>query len=89
MTNAKPSRMSQVPESEIALAQLGLGEVAYVRSLPARDVARLTGINIKIDPDQKLFCLYLADGTPVSVSDSRDAAIANAFEHDLATISVH
>jgi len=66
---------------------MGMGEVAYVRELPAQEVEQLIGQKIDADPATPLYCLYLADGTPVSVSDSREAAIANAIEHDLAAIN--
>jgi len=83
------ARMPQVPVSEINLAGMGLGEVAYVRKITAGDVERMTGHRLPADPGQQLYCLYMADGTPMAVSDSREAALANAFEHDLTAISVH
>ena len=30
-----------------------------------------------------------ADGTPIMVTDSREAAVANAWSHELQTVSVH
>jgi hypothetical protein len=87
--NSKKARLHQIPESEISLANIGLGEVAYVREVQVEDVERLTGHKLQVAPDSNLWCLYLADGTPVSVSDSHEAALANAWEHDLSAISVH
>ena len=86
---SKTARLPQVPESEINLASLGLGEVAYVRTVSPADVERMTGHKIDTRPGQPVYCLYMADGTPMSLSDSREAALANAFEHDLAAISIH
>jgi hypothetical protein len=37
----------------------------------------------------KLFALHAADGTPIMVTDSREAAVANAWSHELHTLSVH
>jgi hypothetical protein len=88
-SNKKDARMPQVPVSEINLAGMGLGEVAYVRKVTAGDVERMTGHKLPTGPDKQLYCLYMADGTPMAVSDSREAAVANAFEHDLTAISVH
>ena len=79
----------KLPESEIDLARLGLGEVAYVRKVPVNEVERMIGRKVDASPSASLYCLYMADGTPVAVSDSHDAAIANALEHDLDMISVH
>jgi hypothetical protein len=30
-----------------------------------------------------------ADGSPILLTDSKDAAIANAWEHQLETVSLH
>ena len=89
MTDHKNTRLPQIPESEISLANMGLGEVAYVRELSAGEVEDMIGQKVSPDPATPMFCLYLADGTPVSVSDSREAAIANAVEHDLAAINLN
>jgi len=89
MTDHRKNRLPQIPESEIALANMGLGEVAYVRELSAGEVENMIGQKIATDPATPMFCLYLADGTPVSVSDSREAAVANAFENDLAAINLN
>jgi hypothetical protein len=37
----------------------------------------------------RLFALHAADGTPILVTDSREAAVANALTHQLETVSVH
>ncbi|MGB7203851.1 MAG: DUF1150 family protein [Anderseniella sp.] len=89
MNNKTTTGLPQLPVNELALADLGLGEVAYVRQLPVNRVEQMLGAPLGTDPSKVFFCLYMANGTPVSVSESREAAIANAFEHDLATISVH
>jgi len=36
-----------------------------------------------------IFNLYNADGTPVSISGSKEAALGSAFEHELMAMSVH
>jgi hypothetical protein len=36
-----------------------------------------------------LFALLAADGTPIMLTDSKDAAIANAWENELQTVSLH
>ena len=37
----------------------------------------------------KLFALHAADGTPIILTDTREAAIANAWSQELETVSVH
>ena len=43
----------------------------------------------EIQPGLKLFALHAADGTPIMLTDSREAAIANAVSQQLETVSVH
>jgi hypothetical protein len=40
-------------------------------------------------PGQTLFALLAADGTPIMLTDSREAAIANAWSQELEMVSVH
>ncbi|MEP0452136.1 MAG: DUF1150 family protein [Roseibium sp.] len=42
-----------------------------------------------IQDSTTLWALLNADGTPILLADSREAALANAFEHDLEMVSVH
>ena len=71
------------------LARLGGGALAYIREIGGQDAMRLLGGQAKVPAKTRLFCLYGADGTPVSISDSRDGAIGSAFEHELLPMSVH
>ena len=69
--------------------QLGDGEVAYIKQLNI-DLAQklfpaLRGKLEGID----LYAVLGADGTPLALTDSRNAAIANAIENDLVPLSVH
>jgi hypothetical protein len=73
--------------SELAL--LGDGEVAYIKQLD-HDIAKklfpaLSGTLKGIE----LYAVLGADGTPLAITDSRHAAIANAIENDLVPVSVH
>ena len=72
-----------------ALASLGEGHIAYVKQIRSEDVPGLFPQAPKIAPGLKLFALHAADGTPIMLTDSKDAAIANAWEHQLETVSVH
>ena len=40
-------------------------------------------------PGIKLFSLHAADGTPIMLTDTREAAIANAWSQELEPVSVH
>lgn len=72
-----------------ALAVLGGGEIAYVRSIKSEDVPSLFPQAPEIAPGMTLFTLHAADGTPIMLTDSREAALANAMQNELVTVSVH
>ena len=74
-----------------ALAQLGDGRIAYVKAIRSEDVATLfPQMEMpKIAPGTQLFMLNAADGTPIMLTDSREAAVANAWSQELETVSVH
>jgi hypothetical protein len=72
-----------------ALALLGGGKVAYVKSIRSDDVGRIFPGAPEIPAGLDLFALLAADGTPILITDSRDAALANALEQDLVTVSLH
>jgi hypothetical protein len=81
-----------IPENVIspeALAHLGGGRLAYVKAIRSEDVAALFPQAPQVAPGLQLFALYAADGTPIMITDSREAAIADAWSHELETVSVH
>ncbi|HWL05200.1 MAG TPA: DUF1150 domain-containing protein [Xanthobacteraceae bacterium] len=72
-----------------ALAALGDGKIAYVKAIRSEDVARLFPDAPALAPGLRLFTLNAADGTPMMLTDSREAALANAMSNELETVSVH
>ena len=71
------------------LALLGDGEVAYIKQLDP-DVATELFPALDDAPEGiDLYAVLGADGTPIALTDSRNAAIANAIENDLVPVSVH
>jgi hypothetical protein len=71
------------------LASLGGGRVAYLKPIRSEDVSRLFPAAPAIQPGVQLFALLAADGTPIIVTDSRDAAEANAMSQELEMVSLH
>jgi hypothetical protein len=71
------------------LAALGEGQVAYVKPILSDDVQRLFPQAPQVRAGLQLFALLSASGEPIVLTDSRDAAIANAWAHDLTTVSLH
>ena len=91
MTNDKTTELNtQNPAfTQEALAHLGDGQLAYVRAVRSEDVADLFPQAPKIEPGIQLFALHAADGTPIMLTDTREAALANAWSHELEPVSVH
>jgi hypothetical protein len=88
--NVNHSIISPAPAiSPEALALLGGGKIAYVKAIRSEDVPILFPQAPQIAAGLKLFALHAADGTPIMLTDSREAAIANAWSHELETLSVH
>jgi hypothetical protein len=72
-----------------AFAVLGGGKIAYVKPIRSEDVHSLYPEAPEMAPGVRLFALHAADGTPILVTDTREAAVANARTHELETVSVH
>ena len=71
------------------LAALGEGQVAYVKPLRSDEGRRLFPQVPQSQPGLQVFCLLAASGAPIMLTDSRDAAVANAWANDLRTVSLH
>ena len=72
-----------------ALAHLGGGKIAYVKTIRSEDVQRQFPQAPQLAPGTLLYALHAADGTPILLTDSREAAVANAWSQELETVSVH
>lgn len=70
-------------------AGLGGGQIAYVKPMTSEDFHAAFPNVPPLAPGLSLWALLNADGTPIMVADSREAAIQNAWEHDLNTVSLH
>ena len=79
--------------SDQDLAVLGGGEIAYVKEITSRTANRIIrdagGETGSFPVSKKLFALHAADGTPIAIADTRESALASAFENDLTTVQVH
>jgi hypothetical protein len=92
MTSASSrTETKHIEITQEALAHLGDGEIAYVKTIRSEDVRALFPQvpEMEIEPGLKLFALHAADGTPIMLTDSREAAVANAMSQKLEMVSVH
>lgn len=88
-TTTEATDLKALPISQDALAHLGEGELAYVKSISSDEANKLFPQAPQMAPGMTLFTLHAADGTPIMLTDSREAAIANAWSQELQTVSVH
>ncbi len=75
--------------SQIELAHLGDGEVAYIKVLTSDEAQRLYPAVEGLPGGIDLYALHAADGTPIALTDSRQAAIGHARGDKLEVASVH
>ena len=83
------SRMRHPLMSPQAFAAFGQDAVGYVRQMRSEEVEILYPHAPVLIPGLTVFVLHAADGTPLCITDSREAAIANAWSNELETLSVH
>jgi hypothetical protein len=82
-------RQARSPMTRSEFAQLGDGEVAYIKQLDHDAAEKLFPALSDAPKGIDLYAVLGADGTPLALTDSRTAAIANAIENDLVPVSVH
>jgi hypothetical protein len=75
--------------SQKELARIGEGHIAYLKLMRSEDIRDAFPQAPALAPGLKLFALLAADGTPILLADTQAAALANAWEHELQTVSVH
>ncbi len=72
-----------------ALALLGGGRIAYIKRVSCEEAQKQFPEAPQLAPGTLLYALHAADGTPILLTDSREAAIANAWRQELETVSLH
>jgi len=88
-TNVANTTISPEAITPEVLATMGEGQIAYVKTIRSEDVTHLFPQSPKLSPGLKLFALHAANGAPIMLTDSFEAAIANAWSHELQAVSVH
>ena len=83
-------REAQMPVlTEEQLAHLGEGLIAYVKPIRSEELGAMFPEIPTVQPGLQLFALLGASGKPLIVTDSRDAALANAMQNELHMVSLH
>jgi hypothetical protein len=71
------------------LAKLGDGEVAYIRMMTSDEAQRMFPTITGLPDGSNIFALHSADGTPLALTDSRQAAMGHAMGDRLVVASIH
>lgn len=77
------------PITPETLAQLSVAKVAYVKPMRSDEITRMFPQAPALPPGLDLFALVSADGMPIMVTDRREDAVANAWQNELETVSLH
>jgi hypothetical protein len=75
--------------SEIDLARLGDGVVAYIRIMSSEEAKERFPSIDNLPRGLTLYALHAADGTPIALTDTRQAAMSHALGDDLEIATVH
>jgi hypothetical protein len=75
--------------SEGQLAELGGGKIAYIKTMSSDEANRMYPAVKGLPKGIELFALHAADGTPIALTDSRQAAIGHAMGDQLQVESLH
>jgi hypothetical protein len=93
---AKRTRRKEVADaavapimSQIELARLGGGQIAYIKELTSDEARRMFPAIEGLPSGIELFALHAADGTPIALTDSRQAAVSHAMGDELEIASIH
>ena len=75
--------------SKEELAELGDGEVAYIREMTSDEVSRAFPAIEGLPEGINLFALHAADGRPIALTDDMATAIEHAIGDELEIATVH
>lgn len=75
--------------SEIEFARLGGGQVAYIKTMSSDEALAMFPAIEDLPHGINLFALHAADGTPIALTDTRQAALSHAMDGELEIASVH
>lgn len=89
MRRRRPTARLEPLMSEVELARLGGGHIAYIREMSSDEARRMFPSVQGLPSGINLFALHGADGTPIALTDSRQAAVGHAIDGELEVASIH
>lgn len=89
-TSRKAKRIKAEPVlSQLELARLGGGQVAYIKHMSPDEAKRLFPMVPDLPKGIELYALHAADGTPLAITDTHRAAVEHAMGDELEIATVH
>lgn len=85
---SRPSPMEAVM-GERELAALGGGKIAYIKMLSSDDAKKFYPSVDDLPSGIQLYALHAADGSPLALTDSLQAAMGHAIGDELEIASLH
>ena len=82
-------RVAPPAMTDVEFAKLGGGTVAYIKVMTCDEAKRMFPAIEGLPDGISLFALHAADGTPLALTDSRQAAIGHAKGDKLEVKSLH
>jgi len=71
------------------LAKLGGGKIAYIRVMTPDEAKAMFPAIEGIPTGINLYALHAADGTPIALTDSHQAAVGHAMGDELEIAAIH
>ncbi|CFX18519.1 conserved protein of unknown function [Candidatus Filomicrobium marinum] len=87
MTEHRDQLKKSMTTSEFA--ELGGGEVAYIKTLTSDQAHKMFPAIEGLPEGINLYALHAADGTPLALTDSMQAALGHALGDELEIASLH
>lgn len=84
-----PPAASRVVMSESEFVKLGGGVVAYIKTMTSEEARAMFPAVEGLPGGINLYALHGADGTPIALTDSKQAAIGHALGDELEITSLH
>ncbi len=88
-TRRMNSQVMEAVMSQRELAALGGGRLAYIRMMSSDEAKRMYPSIDDLPPGIQLFALQAADGTPIALTDSLQAALGHAIGDELEVAGLH
>lgn len=87
-SRSRAARMAPVM-SELDFAKLGGGQIAYIKVLTSKQARAMFPTVEGLPRNSQLFSLHGADGTPIALTDTIQAAVGHAMDDELSIAALH